>query len=372
MNSKKINELLQNAVLFAFTSRDVSDAFLNKLRALIAKYRDMLLNNGWEVKQNEDFNVDVLDGLVPSQFLVKYGDEICYTWDFSRCPFTKRLIKDCPKSARYKYGPNQITLVDTDYAKSMARHTWWYIPGPRFYSSKQESYYAIERYKKAPRYWRAPGNELVFGHEFEIAFEFPGDRQIFATNIYNKFKPVICELDSSISQVLGLEVITPPWNLDNDLPKIKGLFNLMSDYNSLIPNDSYGWHITVNCLAVKNIMPLTAAGRLIYAINLPSLRKKWLELGRRDPASNPTRNFAQFEDDCKKELNIAAWASRHKESPVNHYFAAFLRKNLASVEIRFIKSTVDFNIFLDTMKTIQKLWAWADSKSPDAELNSIF
>ena len=113
------------------------------------------------------------------------------------------------------------------------------------------------------------------------------------------------------------------------------LLNLAKNYNVSIPNNGYAWHITVGC---NNI---NLAKNFIYLINHPKLRDFWLELAERNPADSH-KNYAKFENGITfKNATNTRWAARWATKPIDHYYAAFLRKDSYNVEIRIFKTTLD-------------------------------
>lgn len=295
-------------------------------------------------------------------FIDPYSGEYSCTILANLCSLTnipyqlKNLVKYKKKSKR------KCVLVGRGIARHNLKTKWWYNKKEGYYTNYKFDYPAFnEKYKGSPRFWREPGLGRFFGFEFE--WKFPSyERKIeFANLVKSDFKPFICEKDGSLDNGSpngpSLELITNPLTF-KQFNKIERLFLAAKDHGCHIPNDNYGWHITINVCGFCNHQ----IRRLIYAINYRPLRKFWLSLAQRD-TSKEEKDWAKFERYFSiEDVSIDTFRARHAEK--DHFYAAYLRPSMKSVEIRFLKSIVDFSHFSITMDVMKKLYDWAKSDKP--------
>lgn len=256
-------------------------------------------------------------------------------------------------------------IVNKEYAKLRCKNDWWYDKLNEVYTNFQFDYPSYTMYKKAPRFWRHPGDKEAYGHEFEIKFPSYDEKILFANEIKDKFRPCICEKDGSLD--LGnadgpsLELITPPLGYDASHSLVSELFDLAKKYKARIPSDGYAWHVTLNLRDASNY--ITAGARFMYLVNHPSLRQFWEGIARRKSKVNARtgRNYCQYIDLGLEGMDLRYWGSLWAERPVNHYWATFLRQTGDAIELRICKSTLDFSVFSHTMSVIRKTWELAKS-----------
>lgn len=269
----------------------------------------------------------------------------------------------------YKNSNNQTEMayINTTYGIERAKTDIWYDKRNRtFYGFKYE-YPVYTGYKRAPRFWRDPGATDSFGFEFELKFPSYEHKISFATEIYAKHKPCICEkdgsLDGGIEDGPSLELITPPLSYQDSLQLGGDLLNLVNKYKGEVPNDWYAWHITINLMGADD--PTQAGERFMRIINLRSLRDFWQKVARRKSEINPEtgKNYCKFEQRSVM-MDIEVWRDRWAERPINHYWATYLRTNGRSIELRICKSVVDFNEFSTILDIINTTWQYAKSNTP--------
>lgn len=260
-----------------------------------------------------------------------------------------------------------VKTVCRDLARCKIKTDWWYDKARDVYTDFLFDYPAYnERYKGSPRFWRQPGDREVYGHEFELKFASYGDKLAFANQIKDKYRPCITEKDGSLDGGLvdggSLELITPPWSYEESLANLSGIFSLAQTHQVRMMNNGYAWHITVNLLNASD--PVRAGNRLMTLFNDPSLRIFWQQIARRYSQINHStgRNYCKFEDGASMDKGI--WMHRWGQNPIDHYYVTFLRKCGTAIEIRLLKSTVDFSVFSATLDIIRAAWLWAKGSEP--------
>lgn len=253
-----------------------------------------------------------------------------------------KRFKDKPKSAMCLVHRNAISPE------------WWWWKQNRTYVNYQYEYEYYDAYKRSPRFWKNPAiDEMKFGFEFELEFRTLNDKLRFAKAIYKHHKPCICEKDGSLDDGLmdgpSLELITPPMGYEEGLEKVNAILSLARQHFVKPPRNGYGWHITINTTG------LSMANRIIYLINHEALHPFWLHLARRDTSKAP-KDYAKFiHYPCINDVFGINHVVRWQSKPVDHFYAAFMRQN-GAIELRFIKSSVDFSQIESTMKIIKRLY----------------
>lgn len=237
--------------------------------------------------------------------------------------------------------------------RSYVRPEWWWYKKKSCYTSYKFEYLPFDGYKKSPRFWKNPDSDLnVLGFEFEWRFNSLSDKLAFANAVYNKHRPCICEKDGSLDNGSmngpSLEVITPPWTFDEARKNVAKLLHTARLNNITEPGDGYGLHITVNCCSKIMI------DRIIFLVNNQVLRDFWISLAGRD-TSLVEKDYAKFihYDNLRRAGGIDH-LSRWNSSPVDHFYATFLRKN-SSIELRFFKSSIDISRIESILKIVKRL-----------------
>ncbi len=284
--------------------------------------------------------------------------------ELSKAFFSEKLVEvslEHPKSKK-----KTRRLVVLGLARQKLKTEWWYNK-EGYYTNHLFDYPAYNpRYKASPRFWRSPGEKEVYGHEFELKFASLDHKIGFATRIKEHFAPCITEKDGSLDDGEtdggSLELITPPWSYEESLKQVSQIFSLAQEFNPKAMNNGYAWHVTVNLANAADID--TAGLRLMQIFNYPIHRAFWQSIARRPSAINPAtgRNYCKFEDDVT--MSYRTWNKRWASTPVDHYYATFLRKCGRAIEIRLLKSTLDFQIFAATLEIVKAAWDFSKGSAP--------
>lgn len=307
----------------------------------------------------------------PDEFFVDPENEVEYPTVYGKpCSLTGR-IHHIANLVKFQRTPkSKIKLVSKAIAKNNLNKKWWFDKERKIYTAYKFDYKSFSpKYKGSPRFWRQPPKGLFLGFEFEMRFRSLGDKLQLSEEIKRDFRPCICEKDGSLDDGSpdgpSMEIITHPIHYKN-LDIINLLLDRCKEYGAHIPNDDYGLHTTVNMAGVE----FNAIQRFIFAINHPDLRTFFIRLAERDTSTNLSlgkKDWAQFESyDSPMDVSKHTFMARH--SVKDHFYAAYLRPNLVSIELRFWKSTVDFSKITTIVAVIKEIYNWSLSNDEIIDL----
>lgn len=308
----------------------------------------------------------------PGELFYDAADKIIYPTmvPHSRCALTGKFYtsKNLVNFQRKKGG--KIVQVSIIIARSKLKTKWWFDKRRKVYTAFKFDYDAYSpKYKGSPRFWRQPNKGLYLGFEFELKFPCFDTKINFSDYVKTHFQPFICEKDGSLDggdpNGPSMEIITNPLHY-KDLGKVSNFLQECLRFGGHVPNENYGLHVTVN---MSELSPFSIK-RFIYAVNYPRLRRFLISLAERDLSSN-VKDWAKFEDyPTVGDVSIETFILRHANK--DHFYAAYLRPNLRSVELRFFKSTVDFSKIATIVGVVKKIYDWSiSSESIDTLYTTI-
>lgn len=194
-------------------------------------------------------------------------------------------------------------------------------------------------------YMKKRKNPLYIGVELEIQ---GGESEIFAKNIFEEFpQAVIVKVDDSISYERGCEIVSNPMTMEYTLNQNiwKRIFDLIKTYRM---NDISGcglhFHIDRKYLEKYNLV-----AKIDYIVN--NFYRYWEEIGGRRIYGGDWCDLAEKDID---EWGIDTYEDRYR---------AVNLTNKNTVELRFCKSTDDYDVFMNRMLNIYLLIQFCKNKN---------